>query len=213
MPDDGARWSDRGRTGHGDYATNVALQLAKKAGRRRRASSPSCVAERLRRPPGIAVGRGRRARASSTSASTRRRAGRSWPRDDRRGRARRTARTDALAGQQINLEFVSANPTGPVHLGGARWAAVGDALARLLRGRPAPRSRREYYFNDARRADRPVRRARCWPRATGEPAPEDGYGGEYIAEIAAQVVGRAARACSTCPTTRRRRSSGPRASS
>ena len=56
--------------------------------------------------------------------------------------------TDRLAGQRINLEFVSANPTGPVHVGGVRWAAVGDALARLLRASGAGVGT-EYYFNDA----------------------------------------------------------------
>ena len=64
------------------------------------------------------------------------------------GRARRTAAATALAGQKINLEFVSANPTGPVHLGGVRWAAVGDALRRLLRAAGAEVTT-EYYFNDA----------------------------------------------------------------
>ena len=58
-------------------------------------------------------------------------------------------RSDALAGQRINLEFVSANPTGPIHLGHVRWAAVGDALAPDAAARPGPRSPREYYFNDA----------------------------------------------------------------
>ena len=57
-------------------------------------------------------------------------------------------RTDALAGQRLNLEFVSANPTGPVHIGGTRWAAVGDALGRLLEASGAEVTR-EYYFNDA----------------------------------------------------------------
>ena len=56
-------------------------------------------------------------------------------------------RNDSLAGTHINLEYVSANPTGPIHLGGARWAAVGDSLARLISASGAEVTR-EYYFND-----------------------------------------------------------------
>jgi arginyl-tRNA synthetase len=96
--------------------------------------------------------------------------------------------TDRLAGQQINLEFVSANPTGPVHIGGVRWAAVGDALSRLLRASGAQVGT-EYYFNDAgSQIDRFARS--LYAAAKGEPVPEDGYGGTYIADIAAAVVQR-----------------------
>ena len=85
--------------------------------------------------------------ASSTSPSTPPPPARS-PRSDRRGRGRRTAARRLRRRASINLEFVSANPTGPLHLGDTRWAAVGDALARVLRGLTGARSRREYYFND-----------------------------------------------------------------
>jgi arginyl-tRNA synthetase len=98
-------------------------------------------------------------------------------------------RTDRLAGQRINLEFVSANPTGPVHIGGVRWAAVGDALSRLLRAAGADVGT-EYYFNDAgSQIDRFARS--LYAAAKGEPAPEDGYGGAYIAEIATAVLAEA----------------------
>ncbi len=94
----------------------------------------------------------------------------------------------ALAGQKINLEFVSANPTGPVHIGGVRWAAVGDALSRLLRAAGAGVST-EYYFNDAgSQIDRFAKSLLA--AAQGEVAPEDGYGGAYISDIAAEVVSR-----------------------
>ncbi|HEX6869849.1 MAG TPA: arginine--tRNA ligase, partial [Micromonosporaceae bacterium] len=97
-------------------------------------------------------------------------------------------RNDAAAGQAINLEFVSANPTGPVHIGGVRWAAVGDAMARLLRADGAEVIT-EYYFNDAgAQIDRFARSLLA--AARGDSAPEDGYGGDYIAEIAATVVQR-----------------------
>ncbi|MCU1657621.1 MAG: arginyl-tRNA synthetase [Pseudonocardiales bacterium] len=97
-------------------------------------------------------------------------------------------RGTALEGQNLNLEFVSANPTGPVHIGAVRWAAVGDALARLLQANGA-RVTREYYFNDAgsqiERFARTLREV-----ANGRPVPEDGYAGPYIDEIAAAVLAR-----------------------
>jgi arginyl-tRNA synthetase len=91
-------------------------------------------------------------------------------------------------GIRINLEFVSANPTGPIHLGGVRWAAVGDSLARVLAAEGADVTR-EYYFNDhGSQIDRFARSLLAAYR--GEPTPEDGYGGAYISEIADQVVER-----------------------
>ncbi|THG31505.1 arginine--tRNA ligase [Naasia lichenicola] len=91
-----------------------------------------------------------------------------------------------LAGVKMNLEFVSANPTGPMHLGGARWGAVGDSLARILQAQGAEVTR-EYYFNDhGAQIDRFSRSLLA--SYLGEPTPEDGYAGGYIAEIAARVV-------------------------
>jgi arginyl-tRNA synthetase len=95
---------------------------------------------------------------------------------------------DALTGRNINLEFVSANPTGPIHLGGTRWAAVGDALGRVLSAQGA-KVTREYYFNDAgAQIDRFVRSLIA--AAKGESAPEDGYAGGYISDVAAEVIRR-----------------------
>jgi arginyl-tRNA synthetase len=92
----------------------------------------------------------------------------------------------ALAGQKLNLEFVSANPTGPIHLGGTRWAAVGDSLARILQAQGAEVTR-EYYFNDhGAQIDRFARSLLA--AAKGEETPEDGYAGAYIDQIAKQVV-------------------------
>ena len=91
-----------------------------------------------------------------------------------------------LAGQQVNLEFVSANPTGPIHIGGVRWAAVGDALARLLRAEEAAVTT-EYYFNDAgAQIDRFA--ASLLAAARQEAPPDDGYSGQYIGEIAETVL-------------------------
>ncbi|MEP6478977.1 MAG: arginine--tRNA ligase [Rhodoglobus sp.] len=90
------------------------------------------------------------------------------------------------AGVPINLEFVSANPTGPIHIGGVRWAAVGDSLARIFQAQGGLVTR-EYYFNDhGAQIDRFARSLLA--SYLGEPAPEDGYGGEYISDIAARVI-------------------------
>jgi len=167
---------------HGDYATSVALQLAKAAGRPPREVA-QLLAIRLRAVRGIeevdVAGPGflnlRLAQASlGQVVPTIVAAGPSYG-------------TNAVAaGQTINLEFVSANPTGPIHIGGVRWAAVGDALARLLEASGA-KVVREYYFNDhGAQIDRFARSLLA--AATGRPTPEDGYGGAYIGEIARAVL-------------------------
>ena len=93
---------------------------------------------------------------------------------------------DLYQGVTINLEFVSANPTGPIHIGGVRWAAVGDSLARIFQAQGGIVTR-EYYFNDhGAQIDRFARSLLA--SYLGEPAPEDGYGGAYISDIAARVI-------------------------
>jgi arginyl-tRNA synthetase (EC 6.1.1.19) len=93
---------------------------------------------------------------------------------------------ESLTGLKMNLEFVSANPTGPIHMGGTRWAAVGDSLARVLALQGAQVTR-EYYFNDhGEQIDRFARSLLA--RARGLSAPEDGYGGQYIEQIAKAVL-------------------------
>ena len=167
---------------HGDYATSVALQLAKQAGRPPREVA-ELLAARLRTVKALkaveVAGPGflnlRLAQASL---------GRVAVQVIQQGATYGTG--DAAAGQQINLEFVSANPTGPIHIGGVRWAAVGDALARLLEASGA-KVTREYYFNDhGAQIDRFARSLLA--AATGAPAPDDGYGGAYIADIARSVL-------------------------
>jgi arginyl-tRNA synthetase len=167
---------------HGDYATNVALRLAKPAGRPPREVA-ELVAEQLRTDEGIArvdvAGPGFLNITLATDAL-----GQIAVRAVAAGEA--YGRTDHLAGQRLNLEFVSANPTGPVHIGGSRWAAVGDAIGRLLEASGAQVTR-EYYINDAgAQIDRFARSLQA--AASGRPVPEDGYGGTYIADIAASVV-------------------------
>jgi arginyl-tRNA synthetase len=167
---------------HGDYATNVALQLAKPAGRPPR-DVAAVIAGHLAGLEGIAsvevAGPGfLNLRLAETAlaqvALTAVAAGVVY------------GRNDAASGQTINLEFVSANPTGPIHIGGVRWAAVGDALARLLEASGA-KVTREYYFNDhGAQIDRFARSLVA--RARNEPPPEDGYGGAYIGEIVEAVL-------------------------
>ena len=167
---------------HGDWSTNVAMQLAKKAGTKPRDLAELLV-PRLEALDGVAsvevAGPGfLNIRLDAASAGELARsiveAGEAY------------GRNDSLNGQHINLEYVSANPTGPVHLGGARWAAVGDSLARILSACGAEVTR-EYYFNDhGTQIDRFA--ASLLASARGQETPEDGYGGAYIGEIAQRVV-------------------------
>ncbi len=167
---------------HGDYATNVALQLAKKAGTNPRAFA-ELLATRLRTADGIAAvdvaGPGFlnitvEAGAQGQVAADIVAAGASY------------GSSDFFAGEKINLEFVSANPTGPIHIGGVRWAAVGDSLGRIMTHAGAEVTR-EYYFNDhGGQIDRFS--GSLLAAAHGRPVPEDGYGGAYIDEIAKNVL-------------------------
>ncbi|MCW2593557.1 MAG: argS [Mycobacterium sp.] len=167
---------------HGDYATNVALQVAKKVGVNPR-DLAGWLATALAASDGIAAadvaGPGfvnLRIEASAQAVVIKQvlAAGVAY------------GGSAELAGTNVNLEFVSANPTGPIHIGGTRWAAVGDALGRLLATQGAAVVR-EYYFNDhGAQIDRFARSLVA--AAKGQPAPEDGYAGDYIADIAAKVL-------------------------
>jgi arginyl-tRNA synthetase len=168
---------------HGDYASTLGLQLGKRVGVAPRELA-AAIADELGRQPGVksveVAGPGFlniRLDAAAAGALAR----------DIVLAAGEYGHTDRLAGQRINLEFVSANPTGPVHVGGVRWAAVGDALARLLRAAGAGVGT-EYYFNDAgSQIDRLGASVRA--HARGEPVPEDGYQGAYVAELAGRIPG------------------------
>jgi arginyl-tRNA synthetase len=167
---------------HGDYATNVALQLAKPVGRPPR-DIAELIAVRLREQPGVeavdVAGPGFLNIRLSQAAQ---------------GELARTVvaaadhygTSDTLEKERVNLEFVSANPTGPITLAGARWAAVGDSLARLLQATGADVTR-EYYFNDhGAQIDRFARSLLA--RARGQDVPPDGYAGDYVDEIAQRIV-------------------------
>jgi len=167
---------------HGDYATSIALQLAKAAGKNPREiattlqaaiSSIAGVSKVDIAGPGfinITLDRASQAELVLTILSSKSEYG--------RGRA--------LHGVKINLEFISANPTGPLHLGHTRWAAVGDSLGRVLSAAGADVTR-EFYINDrGRQMDlfgQSVQAA-----AQGKPIPEDGYQGDYIADLAQEVT-------------------------
>ncbi|MBF0581048.1 arginine--tRNA ligase [Corynebacterium sp. ED61] len=167
---------------HGDYATNIAMQVAKRAGTNPRQLG-TWLAEALAEEEAIdeasVAGPGfinirLAAAAQGKIVAEILAAGADF------------GKGEELAGQKINLEFVSANPTGPIHLGGTRWAAVGDSLGRVLGHRGADVTR-EYYFNDhGTQIDRFANSLIA--AAKGEPTPEDGYGGAYIHDIAQQVT-------------------------
>lgn len=170
---------------HGDYATNLALQLGKKVGANPRELA-GWLAQALEQADGIAAAEvagpgfvNLRIEASAQGAVVANiiAAGSDY------------GHSGEFADLNVNLEFVSANPTGPIHIGGTRWAAVGDALGRLLSTQGAAVTR-EYYFNDhGAQIDRFAKSLIA--AAKGEPAPEDGYAGAYINDIAAAVLAQA----------------------
>lgn len=167
---------------HGDWSANTALQLAKKAGMNPR-DLAEIIAAGLRGHTGVKKAEVAGPGFVNITLDA--------------GAAGELARTIVEAGEKygnsesgadghVNLEFVSANPTGPIHIGGARWAAVGDSLARILQAVGA-KVTREYYFNDhGAQIDRFA--ASLLARARGEETPADGYGGEYISDIADAVL-------------------------
>ncbi|MBC7632487.1 arginine--tRNA ligase [Aeromicrobium sp.] len=167
---------------HGDYATNIALRLGKQAGMNPR-DFAQLLADELSAAEGIASAEV----AGPGFLNIRVDAGAQGALAPQIVAAGTTYGTSSLyAGQKVNLEFVSANPTGPIHIGGVRWAAVGDSLGRILSAIGAEVTR-EYYFNDhGVQIDRFARSLLA--DARGEEAPEDGYGGQYISDIASTVV-------------------------
>ena len=170
---------------HGDYATNLALQVGKKAGANPREFA-GWLATALTDADGIAAAEVAGPGFVNLRIET---AAQGVIIADIAAAGAEYGHSGLLAGRSINLEFVSANPTGPIHIGGTRWAAVGDALGRLLATQGA-RVVREYYFNDhGTQIDRFV--SSLIAAAKSEPTPEDGYAGAYINDIAAQVLAQA----------------------
>lgn len=167
---------------HGDYATNLALQVAKKVGQNPRdlatwlaealAANDAIESAEIAGPGFLNIRLAAAAQGEIVAKILQ--------------QGENFGHSDHLSHLDVNLEFVSANPTGPIHLGGTRWAAVGDSLGRVLETSGA-KVTREYYFNDhGRQIDRFA--ISLMAAAKGEPTPEDGYGGDYIHEIAAAIV-------------------------
>ena len=167
---------------HGDYATSIALQLAKAAGKNPREVA-QIIIDQLEGASGISkleiAGPGfinitlnRTNQAELVTIILK--------------NVKGYGHGSALAGVRINLEFISANPTGPLHLGHTRWAAVGDSLGRVLSAAGADVTR-EFYIND-RGNQMELFGASVEAAALGNPIPENGYQGDYIADLAASVV-------------------------
>jgi arginyl-tRNA synthetase len=167
---------------HGDYATSVALQLAKAAGKNPRdvalilqmqiGTTPLISAVDIAGPGFLNFTLNRASQANLVTSIIE--SGATY------------GQGNSLAGVRINLEFISANPTGPLHLGHTRWAAVGDALGRVLSAAGADVSR-EFYIND-RGNQMDLFGASLEAAALGKPIPEDGYQGNYILDLAQEVV-------------------------
>ena len=167
---------------HGDYASSIALQLAKSAGKSPReiatalqsalATEPNISKVDIAGPGFINFTLNRASQAELINVINQ--AGKSY------------GNGSTLAGKNFNVEFISANPTGPLHLGHTRWAAVGDVLARIL-GAAGANVTREFYIND-RGVQMDLFGESVRAAALGNPIPEDGYQGEYIADIAKHLV-------------------------
>ncbi|MDQ0849606.1 arginyl-tRNA synthetase [Arthrobacter sp. B3I9] len=167
---------------HGDWATNIALQLAKAAGTNPREFA-SVLSARLKSIDGVSAVdiAGPGFLNITVDAAT---AGALAKAIVEAGRAYGT--NAALAGHTVNMEFVSANPTGPLHIGHTRWAALGDSIARVLRASGADVTA-EYYVNDAG-SQMNVFAQSVLARMHGRELPEGGYPGEYIAELGHEVL-------------------------
>ncbi|WP_309065165.1 arginine--tRNA ligase [Microbacterium sp.] len=167
---------------HGDWATNIAMRLAKRLG-----TSPRELADEIAGALGAIDGVAAVEVAGPGFINIRLEAGAA-------GALAKTivdagpayGSNDSQAGRSINVEFVSANPTGPLHIGHTRWAALGDAIARLLAASGATVAR-EFYINDAG-AQMERFAASIVAAAKGEPTPEGGYVGSYIADLAQRVI-------------------------
>ncbi|MBD1590966.1 arginine--tRNA ligase [Arthrobacter sp. S1_S22] len=167
---------------HGDWATNIALQLAKQAGTNPREFA-TILSARLKSIDGVSAvdiaGPGFLnitvdAAAAGALAKAIVEAGKQY------------GTNSALAGHTVNMEFVSANPTGPLHIGHTRWAALGDAIARVLRASGAEVTA-EYYINDAG-TQMNVFAHSVYNRLHGLPVPDGGYPGQYIADLGHEVL-------------------------
>lgn len=167
---------------HGDYSTNIAMRLAKQADKNprelasmlaTRLSTADAIADATVAGPGflnVHLGAGAQGRLAAQILTE----------------SASYGLGETLSDHNINLEFISANPTGPLHLGHTRWAAVGDALARVMSAAGADVTR-EFYIND-RGSQLDKFGASVLARAQGSAVPDDGYHGQYIDSLAEQII-------------------------
>jgi len=166
---------------HGDWSTNIAMILAKPANKPPRDVAVDLIAriEKLAGVKSAAIAGPGFINIFIDPAATAKLAAEIILQDTKYGTS------NLLAGEKINVEFISANPTGPLHLGHTRWAAVGDAIARVLIAAGAEVVR-EFYIND-RGVQMQKFAQSILASIKGEPIPEDGYQGEYITDLAQLV--------------------------
>ncbi len=167
---------------HGDYATSIALALAKPSGKSPRdiaqivqkglSALPEIAQVDIAGPGFINITLAKSSQGEVVASIFR--------------QADKFGHTSVMSGVSVNLEFVSANPTGPLHLGHTRWAAVGDSLGRLLAATGASVTR-EFYVND-RGNQMELFGASIRAAALGKARPEEGYHGAYIEDIAKEIV-------------------------
>ena len=167
---------------HGDYATSIALALAKPAGKNPREVAQILIdgltgnkdieSLEIAGPGFVNITLAKASQGAVVSAILQ--------------QGKKYGHGNSLDGVAINLEFISANPTGPLHLGHTRWAAVGDALGRVLSAAGA-RVTREFYIND-RGNQMDLFGASLQAAALGHPTPENGYHGDYIQDLAKQII-------------------------
>jgi arginyl-tRNA synthetase len=167
---------------HGDYATSIALALAKPAGKNPREVAQILIdglvgnkdieSLEIAGPGFVNITLAKASQGAVVAAILK--------------SGNKYGHGTSLNGVAINLEFISANPTGPLHLGHTRWAAVGDALGRVLSAAGA-RVTREFYIND-RGNQMDLFGASLQAAAAGQPTPENGYHGDYIQDLAKEIV-------------------------
>jgi arginyl-tRNA synthetase len=182
-PDGGIELTVPKQRAHGDWATNLALRLGAGSGR-----SPRHLADELAAALAAAPPRHLDRVEVAGPGFLNFHLAPGWLHDVLRevvAAGSAYGRSDRLAGRRVNLEFVSANPTGPLHAGGGRWVAVGDAIANLLAAQGA-QVHREYYLNDAG-TQLDAFAASLHARYEGREPPEDGYHGAYLVEMAARM--------------------------
>ena len=167
---------------HGDYATGIALALSKPSGKPPREIAELIKAGLANRPEITKVDIAGPGFINITLAKASQGGVIAKILSD----GKKFGHGKVLDGKSINLEFISANPTGPLHLGHTRWAAVGDALGRVLSAAGA-KVTREFYIND-RGVQMDLFGASLRTSAQGEPRPEDGYHGAYIDDLSKEIV-------------------------